>query len=353
MAKTVFMAILLLQSLFAHEVCIENFAKKMCGDFRVLESVIVKSPLSKSELLKRIDKDIKQIAFLEDSNLYLVSSQKALSYAEELAQRDYIIYAQPNISQRRISSSHKSIGYLEKKYNLQESWKESKGEDVNIAIIDDGFDLSHEDLQGVNLAFSYDSDYKNFNASPKLKDDHHGTQVAGIIFAQHNGIGVDGIAPDANFIAIRQTTNITSDTIVSFTVAQKAGAQIINCSWNSPLLLEPVYDVIKHLAKDIAIVFAAGNEHKEILPYSTEASIPEVITVGSTQKQSNFGSIVDITIPSGIITTKPNDRYGVFYGTSATAPVVSGLLALKLSKHKNKSMQDLLASVQKDIYARD
>lgn len=204
-------------------------------------------------------------------------------------------------------------------------------------------------MQGVHVLFSYDADNKNLDSSEKLGIDTHGTQVAGVIFAQHNGIGIDGIVPHANLIAIRQTTNITSDTVLSFTVAQKAGANIINCSWNSPLLLEPVYDVIKYLSKDIAIVFAAGNNHKEIQPLSIEAGIPEVITVGATQKYSNYGKIVDFIISSGVESTKSNGSYGVFGGTSATAPLISGLLALKMSQNKNLPYAQLVTQLKKDI----
>lgn len=317
-----------------------NFGKEVCKEFKLLNGVIVKSRLSKTLLKAKLNKPLKQIAFLENSNLYLVESQEPLNYSKELSKKEYVIYAQPNILQT-INKSYVSGGDLTTKYNLKELWRKTKGKGVKIAIIDDGFNLAHEDLKGVNVLFSYDADNKNLDASPKLKVDAHGTQVAGVIFAQHNGVGADGVAPEASLIAIRQASNVTSDTVVSFTVASKAGADIINCSWNSPILLEPVYDVIKSLSKNIAIVFAAGNDHKEIKPYSTEASIPEVITVGATQTYSNFGDAVDFIIPSNVLTTKEDGTYGKFGGTSAVAPVISGLLALQMALNKNKSIHEL------------
>jgi len=339
----------MLSSLFSKEVCITNFNKQVCNDFNLLNSVIVKSSLSKQELKEKLNKDIKQIAFLENSNLYLIDSNNSLEYSKELAKKEFISYAQPNISQTR-NLNFKPSQNITKKYNLEKIWQTTQGEGVNIAIIDDGFNLEHEDLKGVHVLFSYDADNKNLDASKKLNIDTHGTQVAGIIFAQHDGIGIDGIVPHANFIAVRQTTNITSDTVVAFTVAQKAKANIINCSWNSPILLEPVYDVIKYLSKDTAIVFAAGNSHKEIKPLSTEASIPEVITVGATQKYSNYGNILDFKIPSGIITTNSNGTYGSFGGTSATAPLITGLLALKMSQNPHAKYTKLVADLKKVLY---
>ena len=347
--RKVLSTLLMSLSLFANEVCIKNFNKEVCGNFNLLDSVIIKSSLSKLELKKRLARPIKQIAFLETSNLYLLDSDDSLNYSKELEKQEYIVYAQPNISQSRDSSFQKTQNIVQK-YHLEKIWQTTKGEGVNIAIIDDGFNLEHEDLKGVNILFSYDVDNKNLDSNPKTKLDTHGTKVAGVIFAQHNTMGVDGIAPDANLIAIRQTTNISSDMIISFSVAKKAGAHIINCSWNSPLLLEPIYDVIKSITKDTAVVFAAGNSHKEITPNSIEASIPEVITVGATQNYSNYGHILDFQILSGTVTTKENGTYGVFGGTSAAAPIISGLLALKMAQYKEVPMQEIVNYLKKEIH---
>lgn len=350
MVKIIGLLLLLSLSLFA-KWTIVNFAKEIDIDkmhIQIMPDVIVKTGLSKKELQGKISRKITQLAFLQESNLFLVESNDSLEYAKELSKEDYIIYAQPNISQTKVKSIKESQD-LAKKYDLEKLWQITKGEGVKIAIIDDGFNLEHEDLKDVDVLFSYDADNKNLDSSSKLKIDTHGTQVAGVIFAQHNNIGIDGIAPKASLIAIRQTTNITSDTILAFTVASKAGAHIINCSWNSPILLEPVYDVIKHLSRDTAVVFAAGNSAKEIKPYSTEASIPEILTIGATQKYSNYADILDFIIPSGVTTTKADGTYGKFGGTSATAPIISGLLALKLSQNKNKSIPEIIEILKKEI----
>ena len=348
MMRILFLICTLLFPLFAKEVCIKNFDKDICGDFKLLKSVIVKSSLSKQELKERLDTPLKQIGFLKDSSLYLIDSKKPLEYSRELSKKDFIIYAQPNISQVKNNSFIRTEN-LKNRYGLKKVWKTTMGGGVNIAIIDDGFDLSHKDLKNINLLFSYDADNKTLTSNPKVNLDTHGTQVAGVIFAAHNGMGPDGIAPEANLIAIRQTTNITADTVLAFTVAKKAGARIINCSWNSPILLEPVYDTIKDITKDTAVVFAAGNEHKKISPLSIEASIPEVITVGAVQRYSNYGDMVDFIIPSNIYTTKSNGKFGNFGGTSATAPVISGLLALEIAKNPAKNYKESVKILKKEL----
>jgi len=339
--------LLLSTSIYCKEICIENFNKQLCNNFKLLDSVIIKSALSKQQLISRLNKSVQQLAFLKNSNLYLVESSQPLEYSQQLVKYSYISYAQPNIAQIRNKNNqfHQNIVH---KYALKKKWPNTLGEGVNIAIIDDGFNLEHEDLKGVDIAFLYDADQKNLDASPKLNIDNHGTQVTGIIFSQHNGIGIDGIAPKASLIAIRQANNVTSDTILAFTVASKAGAHIINCSWNSPVLLEPVFDVIKDLANNnIAIVFAAGNDAKEIQAYSIEASIAEVITVGAIQEFSNFGKILDFSLNgANIKTTRFDGTYGYFGGTSATAPIVSGLIALELSQHKNKPIDEIITIIK-------
>lgn len=344
-------------SLVAQKVCINNFNQNVCKNFTALNAIIIKSPLSKKALKSKLNRPLKQLAFLQDANLFLLDSNDSLNEAKALAKHPYILYAQPDMMQNKEFAKRTPTDIITE-YNLKFLWKQTKGEGVKIAIIDDGFNLEHEDLKDIHLHFAYDADHKNLNASPKVKLDHHGTAVAGIIFASHNGLGIDGIAPNAKLIAIRQTTNKTSDTVLSFTVAQKAGADIINCSWNSPMLLEPIYDVIVDIAQNgregrgVAIVFAAGNNAKEIKPNSIEASIDEVITVGSYAKSSNFGKIVDFKLKSNIVSLK-GSGYGNFGGTSAVAPVVSGLLALYLAQEPNTKMSKLVTKLKKYLAKRE
>jgi len=138
--KILFYSFILLSSLFAKDVCITNFNKKVCKDFTFLESVIVKTTLSKKELQEKLNKPIKQIAFLKETNLFLVDSKQPLIYLKELEKKEYIIYAQPNILQTR-DSNFKKTQNITKKYNLKKVCQTTKGKGLNIAIIDDG--LTH------------------------------------------------------------------------------------------------------------------------------------------------------------------------------------------------------------------
>lgn len=330
-------------------VCLENFGQVLCGNFRVMPGVIVKSALTKEQIGALFQRKVQQIAFLSGSNLYLVASENALEDARQFAAIPGVEYAQPDISQARAQAGQPALPAQHDVVDLRSLWQGGKGKGVKVAIIDDGFNLQHPDLQGVHVGFAYDADNKTPGAQPLSRLDRHGTRVAGILFAQHNSIGVDGVAPEATLIPIRQTGTRTSDTVLSFTVADMSGADIINCSWNSQTLMQPVRDVIEHLAKrgrggrGSVIVFAAGNEGEVLRPGSREAAMPSVISVGALAGKeiapySNRGEVVDIYLPGRLRTTLQRG-YGVFNGTSASAALASGLAALVLSRNPQLSAE--------------
>lgn len=243
--------------------------------------------------------------------------------------------------------------------NIQPMWNKSKGAGVKVAIIDDGFYLQHADLQHIKTTFSYDSQRKILSSQPVSALDTHGTKVAGIIFAAHNSIGIDGIAPEAELIAIRQANTWTSQTLLNFQLAKLAGASIINCSWHSQLLLQPFSEIVDDLAtngrqgKGIAVVISAGNDNLSIKANSIESAIASAIVVGASGKKSqrlafsNYGPSVDFyaygkTVQSTLI----SGNYGNFSGTSLAAAITSGLAALLLSQQPELTVAQLTQQLQ-------
>lgn len=298
---------------------------------------------------------------LADARYYRISFPSPGDLEEILARfsaSPLILAAQPDLLQIRdragTGSSGEAAEYI-KTLKIHSLWQQTHGAGVRVAVIDDGFDLRHEDLQGVTLAFGYDLATRTLDPSPRSSIDTHGTGVAGIIFGRHNGIGVDGIAPAAGFIAIRDPGTWTSATLLSFNLARLAGADVINCSWNSRMVLEPVADVIADLTsrgrggKGVALVFAAGNEGRVLQEKGIEAGLPEVIAVGAVGfkgqrlRFSNFGDGVDLfTYGDNILTTSPGpERYTFFSGTSASAAIVSGVAALLLSRDPEMDLSSL------------
>lgn len=327
--------------------------------------VIKAAPGVGKEALHRVDTRVTEVTelYLLDSGSYFAVSFPDPEDLEQILIRftasPLVLAAQPDLLQIHDksgrSSTHREPADYIRKLGIDGLWKDTRGRGVKIAIIDDGFDLNHEDLHGVAMAFGYDMDSGTLDPSPRLAFDTHGTEVAGIIFARHNGLGIDGIAPEADFIAIRHPDTWTSRTILSFYLAKIAGADIINCSWKSRYLLEPIADVINDLTskgrrgKGVVMVFAAGNEGMILAGQNSEAALPKVITVGAAGKDgrplqfSNSGRFVDVyTFGRNILTTSNEEKkYALFSGSSASAAIVSGTIALFLSREPDLGLMDV------------
>ena len=80
--------------------------------------------------------------------------------------------------------------------------KYSSSSDVRLAIIDDGFDLTHEDMTN-NLDFAYNLINRSNHVTASRKRTH-GTHVSGFAVAQSNNkIGTVGISSNCTFVPIQ------------------------------------------------------------------------------------------------------------------------------------------------------
>ena len=141
------------------------------------------------------------------------------------------------------------------------------------AIYDSGIDLGHIDVGGIRLDLSH-SYGGNPNDISDADPDGHGTHVYGIAGATRNGVGIHGVAPDAEFMFLKWGD---SDRLNEFANALRrvsdAGATAMNNSWGLSLttgsfthdeireLLGP--DLIEQLRRStqagVSVVFATGN----------------------------------------------------------------------------------------------
>ncbi len=205
-----------------------------------------------------------------------------------------------------------------------------------------------------------DRNYGNNNViGPDREGAKHGTHVAGIIAqVRNNGIGGDGIASNnVEIMAVRAVPDgdeYDKDVALAIRYAVDNGAKVINGSFGkyySPHS-EWVYDAIKYAAdKDVLIVFAAGNESRDLnapggverFPNDDKLSGKEiadnVLTVGAINNPfnedlladfSNYGkNDVDVFGPGvRIYATTPNNKYEFLQGTSMASPNVAGVAAL-------------------------
>lgn len=227
--------------------------------------------------------------------------------------------------------------------------------------------FSGRDVVGDNPYDLMDLGYGDGNPKNRLPDEDHGTHVAGIIAAErNNGVGVKGVANNAQIMSVRVLPNgdeYDKDIALGIRYAVDNGARIINCSFGKSFSpnSEWVHEAIKYAAtKDVLIVHAAGNDGLDVdTPENTQypndyATTPDaeiadnVIVVGSLTQNygsemissfSNYGQKnVDVFAPgSGIYSTMPGNEYKSQGGTSMAAPAVSGVAALILSYYPRLS----------------
>lgn len=110
---------------------------------------------------------------------------------------------------------------------------------IVVGIIDNGFECTHEDLQRDQTSVIT---MLNNNSIDKESDDpEHGTHVAGLIAAQDNSIGIQGITPGSDIVCIDQTSSGKSLNSPSFIFEsfekiieyadEKGNPVVINNSW--------------------------------------------------------------------------------------------------------------------------
>ncbi len=252
--------------------------------------------------------------------------------------------------------------------NALEAWGISTGSSsILVAVIDDGVE-PHEDLvnsSGASRLLGGYTPATNGNGTPNASG-AHGEACAGIVAASHNGIGVQGVAPEVllrsvNIFAGGETTQ---DLANGITWAKNNGADVMSNSWgytsctfSSTTLTNAINDANTNGRGGLGcvIVFASGNGYKTCVDYP--ADLPAVIAVGAfgndgiKSEYSNAGPALDIAAPSNDVSSggflsgagvRTIDRTGSagyasgnyttsFGGTSAACPVVAGVAALVLS----------------------
>ncbi len=253
----------------------------------------------------------------------------------------------------------------------------ANGDPIAVAVIDGGCDLQQPDLEA-NLwrnqqeipnngidddANGYIDDYRGY-APPFLSDslsaDPHGTSVAGIIGAVgNNGIGTVGInwrlqivpvqltassgagIRESDVIAayeyvatLRRTYNQTNGASGAFIVAANSSFGIDEAWAEDYPIWCGLYDSLGTLG--ILSVAATTNslrntDHTGDMPSSCASAYLIAVTETDSRDELNAGYgllSVDLSAPANIPTTRPNNQYANFGGTSAATPQVSGAAAL-------------------------
>lgn len=157
----------------------------------------------------------------------------------------------------------------------------------------------------------------------------HGTMVAGLV---HLAAPTAQIMPLKAFSA-DGTANL-SDILRAVYYAADHGARVINMSFTLTAPSTELANAIQYAAgKNVICVAAAGNDGK---PHAgSPANLQYVLGIASTSDQdlrstfSSYGTGVFLAAPGeGVVTTYPGQNYAEATGTSFSAPLVSGTVAL-------------------------
>ncbi len=286
--------------------------------------------------------------------------------------------------------------------NVRAAWPLTRGENVLVAVADDGFQLDHPELsERADASVSYNFYRSRANGGPASSDANHATCVAGLIAASvDNQVGVAGVAPAARLASwvifgtsFRGVESfVTDEQLMNMFQSASNRVSVQNHSWGSTSTSFSPIDALSNAGIEnavnrgrhglgVVLVRAAGNEREELINANDDgyATDPRAIAVAAVRKDgratsySSPGACLLVAAPSGDVldtngdgqadatdpdapdvlttdrtgsdgyntTSGDEGNYAFFDGTSASSPQVAGVAALILSANPDLGYRDV------------
>ncbi len=308
--------------------------------------------------------------------------------------KDTLFFRQWHLENRASNFRPKGIDI-----DARAAWPITRGEGVTVAVADNGVDVGHSDLSARAAGQPHFNFATSTAAALGTAAADHGTSVAGLIAATgDNNRGVTGVAPAASlasFVIFASTAGgseriVSDDALADMFRYKTESVAVQNHSWGIGADRQIGSDALSDAAiesavttgrqgKGVVIVRSAGNGRVNLRNAGDDgyASDPRVIAVAAVRQDgratvySNPGASILVGGPSGdprpdgtedpaapnLVTTDRRGFQGYnptsgeggdyvvgtqgFNGTSGSAPIVSGVVALMLSARPALSYRDV------------
>ncbi|XP_061450800.1 furin [Rhineura floridana] len=261
--------------------------------------------------------------------------------------------------------------------NVRDAWQQGySGRGIVVSILDDGIEKDHPDLEAnYDPAASFDVNDQDSDPQPRytqMNDNRHGTRCAGEVAAvANNGICGVGIAYSAKIGGVRMLDGEVTDAVEARSLGLNPNhIHIYSASWGpeddgktvdgpARLAEEAFYRGVSQGRNGLGSIFvwASGNGGREHDSCNCDGYTNSIYTlsISSTTQYGNVpwyseacSSTLATTYSSGsqnekqIVTTDLRQKCTESHtGTSASAPLAAGIIALALEANKNLTWRDM------------
>ncbi|WP_419838732.1 S8 family serine peptidase [Candidatus Poriferisodalis sp.] len=266
--------------------------------------------------------------------------------------------------------------------NLGDAWSATMGAGVTVAVVDRTWNPNHEDLRD-NADASRSTNWGGFTSETTRDAAFHGTAVAGVVGARDNAVGGRGVAPRATLVNYNLLDNSSAAREAEALTLNMATVAVVNMSYGAidwPGLSKKgsIYQRALETGlqqgfggKGTSYVTAAGNGGplgwsglEAGNNYRAIISACAVDMTGKLAWYSEKGPNLWVCGLSngppgraGILAPMGQNYYSdAFGGTSAAAPMVSGVIALMRSLNAELTWRDvkvILADTAQKVDPRD